>query len=396
MNVVISAGGRFHAIKLAQQLHQRNSLLKLFSFSYTVQDHANLPPHLVHNISSCALLDKAFAKLRLAHIINASQFNHLKDNLFDYLVSKQLRKLPAFDIFVGWAHYAEQSIPIARAKGALVIIESGSSHILEQQYLLEEEYKKWGVAFAPIHQKVVEKMVREYELADYIMTLSTASKQSFIKHGIPTQKVLQMPCGVDVEYFLNNAGRSLPPLPKFRIIFVGLINIRKGIPYLLDAWNQANLPDGTTELVLVGTMQKDMAQLLPKLSIPKNVIFYGPTNRETLKKLYQQSSVFVLPSVEDGFGMVMGEAMACGLPIICTTNTGAPDIIKNGKEGWLVPPQNSSALAEKITWCYEHKNDCFLMGQKGQGRIQDFTWDAYGETVVNVYQKILREKTGKS
>ena len=394
MKVIISAGGRFHAIRLAQQFAKCNSFLKLFSFSYMASDEQTLNQSYVKIIQSCKILDDIFLRLRLSCLINVSTFNYIKDNLFDYLVNRQLQQQSSVDLFIGWAHYSLRSMQTVRRKGALIVIESGSSHIQEQQRLLEEEYKKWGVNFTPIHPKVIDKMTREYALADYIMTLSTASRHSFVRYGIPEHKVLQAPCGVDVEYFLprheNHSKKILNE--KFRVIFVGLINIRKGIPYLLDAWNKLNLPEESTELVLVGSLQKDMAQLLPKLSIKKNIIFYGSTNRETLKKLYYQSSVFVLPSVEDGFGMVMGEAMASGLPVICTTNTGAPDVIKDKIHGFLIPPQNSLVLAEKIAWCYEHRDACITMGKNGQNRIQDFTWDTYGEKVYNIYEKILKEK----
>lgn len=396
MKVVISAGGRFHAIRLAQQLAKRNSLLKLFSFSYASEDKTSLDQSHVKVFKACKLLDKAYLKLRLSRIINSSIFNHFKDNLFDYLVNKQLQKIKHFDIFVGWAHYSLKTIETAKVKGALVIIESGSSHIQEQQRLLEEEYKKWNISFSPIHQNVIEKMTREYEQADYIMTLSTASRKSFIDRGFKPTKILQSPCGIDIDYFIQPTGKgsTTPQNPKFRVIFVGLINIRKGIPYLIEAWNNANLPENKTELVLVGSLQKDMAQLLPRMPLKKNIIFYGPTNRKTLKQLYHQSSVFVLPSVEDGFGMVMGEAMACNLPVICSTNTGAPDIIEEGIHGFLVPPQNSLALAEKITWYYEHKDTCIIMGNNGHKRIKDFTWDSYGQKVSAIYNDILAKKKG--
>lgn len=394
MKIVISAGGRFWAFHLAHQLDKRNSFLKLFSFSYTHKDRKTITPRKVHNILVCKLLDFIFLKLRLARLVNSSKFNHLKDNIFDYLVSKEIKKLEPFDFFIGWAHYAKKSLQAAKSKGALIVIESGSCHILEQQKLLEEEYKKWNINFTPISHKVIEKMLQEYEQADYIITLSSLSQQSFIKHGIPEHKMLKVPCGIEVDFFLNHTHKETQMVPhtKFRVIFVGLINIRKGIPYLLEAWKQANLPEEACELVLVGALQKDMAQYLPTQQLKKNIIFYGPASRETLRTLYAQSHLFVLPSVEDGFGMVMGEAMASGLPIICTTNTGAPDVITDGIEGYLVPPQNSAALAEKITWCYKHQDACKSMGQEGKKRICDFTWDVYGERVFEVYTKILEKK----
>ena len=389
MKIIISAGGRFHAFQLAKQLYQHNSLAKLFTFSATQKDLTIIPAAYIDNNVLCNWIDYLYQKLRLHTIINTTNFNVIKDNLFDTNVSKKIKNIYPFDIFVGWAHYALKSIPFARKKGAKIIIESGSSHIKEQQEILQREYDYLHIPYQPIHPQVIEKIEQEYQLADYIMTLSTNSQRSFIKHGISPQKVLQVPCGADVEFFLE-ACKQKKIDQKFRVIYVGLLNVRKGIHYLIQAWNSLNLPETQAELILVGCLQQDLKHYLTKQHYKKNIILYGSTNRKNLKTLYNQSSLFVLPSVEDGFGMVMGEAMACGLPVITTTNTGGPDIIQNNIHGYLVPPAQSIILAEKINWCYEHQEACMLMGQAAKQHIQKFTWDNYGNQVYNVYKKILQ------
>jgi glycosyltransferase involved in cell wall biosynthesis len=235
-------------------------------------------------------------------------------------------------------------------------------------------------------------MTQEYAYADYIMTLSSFSRQSFLKRGFPECKILQVPCGFDVEDFVRARQNSALQPQKFRVIFVGLICLRKGIHHLLEAWNKLNLPENEAELVLVGNLQKDFKQVLRHMSLKKNVIFSGPVNREKLAKLYQTSSVFVLPSVEDGFGMVMGEAMASGLPVICTDCTGGPDILQEQKHGFIVPSKNIEILAERILWCFQNQNLAKQMGMEAQQYVQQFTWDNYGEKVYEVYQKILGKK----
>ncbi len=391
MNVVISAGGRFHAFHLANQLHKRNSLRQLYTFYYTKKDHNLVPPHLVKNIMPSKSIDFLATRLRLTKVINRSTFNVFQDNLFDYLVSTQLKKTNGIDIFVCWAHYLQHSYCRAKSAGAQVILESGSCHISEQQKLLCKEYKKWGLTFPPIHWKNQQKMVKEYELADYIMTLSEFSRQSFIRQGIPEKKLLKVPCGMDVEYFYNPS-TEYKKKKKFQIIFVGLLSIRKGIHYLLQAWHQANLPEEETELILVGNIQKDLQSILSKLPIKDNVVFYGSTSKQKLKELYQNSSAFVLPSIEDGFGMVIGEAMASGLPVICSDHCAAPEIITDKKEGLIVPAGSAEKLAEKISWCFENQEKAYSMGQQGQKTIRNFTWDIYGQNVFDVYQNILNRR----
>jgi len=465
MKVVLSAGGRFHALHLAKELNQRNCLKKLFTFDYQDKDTRFIPASKVTSVTSCKIMNDWYLKLRLAKFFDKTKFNVFKDNLFDKQVSKHLAHIGPFDIFVGWAHYAENSIAAARRAGAKIIIESGSCHIKTQQTILLEEYNKWGIPFTPIKQETIEKMQKEYELADYIMTLSSCAQNSFFEHGFNKKKILKVPCGIDVEYFehpsIQIAKRFTPdyvqvtstdkqderdsnkPLhsamsepdtkqnkliidqtatnsahpecfapvrrsslsvgekqnvskdssdSKFRVIFVGLITLRKGLQYLIQAWQQANLPEIDTELIIVGAMQKDFAQIMPQLPIKNNITFVGSTNRETLKRLYHSSSLFVLPSLEDGFGMVIGEAMASGLPVICTTSSAGPDIITNQDCGFLVKPHDVNALAEKITWCYENKEEAAFMGQQGNNRIKEFSWDHYGKTIHQTYSQILEIK----
>lgn len=385
MNIVISAGGRFHALQLAHQLEKRNSLRKLCTFDYTDQDAILVQPKHVHSVTSCKIMNDMFVRLQLARFVNKAHFNVFKDNLFDRLVSKKIARYGSFDLFVGWAHYALNSISAARKAGAKIIIESGSCHILAQQKLLHDEYRKWGLKTTPIDQRTVTKMLQEYQQADYIMTLSSFAQQSFIQQGIAPEKVLKVPCGVDVDFFLR------PNIlhTKFRVIFVGLVTLRKGIQYLLQAWHKAQLPTNQAELIIAGPVQKDFEQIKNQLPRDAHVTFVGPTSRSKLRELYQQSSLFVLPSIEDGFGMVIGEAMASGLPVICSTHTAAPELIQDQKHGFLVGPGDVDTLAEKIRWCYNNRDQAWSMGQAGKEQIKAFTWDHYGQQISATYQTIV-------
>ena len=149
------------------------------------------------------------------------------------------------------------------------------------------------------------------------------------------------------------------------------------------------MPIEQTELLLVGNLQKDLAQVLKKIKVLPNVKFFGSTNKQTLKKLYQDASLFVLPSVEDGFGMVIGEAMATGLPVICSSHTAGLDLIKNNKHGFVVSACDVDSLSQKILWCYENRRESERMGQLGQEHVKQFSWDNYGKNVIKTYQEIL-------
>lgn len=389
MKVIVAAGGRFHAVALAAQLAKRNSLEKLITFSYTNADQKVIPHKLVAQSKLCRLVDQSYCKFRLARIIQPSTFNVFKDNLFDRFISAQVAKSKQIDLFVGWAHYVLKSIPLIKKKAQKLIIESGSCHILEQQEILRNAYLQAGLAHEPIHKNNVSKMLQEYEHADYIVTPSSFAQKSFIKHGVNPKKIIVVPCGTDVEFFMQP--HKIEP-KKFTVIFVGLLSIRKGVHLLLDAWQQLGLPEKQAQLILVGSLQKDLYQLISRSKLPNNIIFQGPTDRQTLKQLYSSSSLLVLPSLEDGFGMVIGEAFASGIPVITTTNCAGPDLITQGVNGFIVPAHDSQTLAEKIDWCFNNKAQTHTLGQTAQQHIDKLSWDAYGNNIYQVYRNILGEE----
>ncbi|MCB9493194.1 MAG: glycosyltransferase family 4 protein [Epsilonproteobacteria bacterium] len=388
MRVVLSAGGRFHAFHLAKQLARRNSLAKFFSFSAQNSDFDYLPRSVVDQSTVCKFVNWLACRLQVRRFVNKSWCNATQDALFDTWVAKKIQALEPFDIFVGWADYVLKTIPFVRQKGAKVIIESGSFHIKDQAQLLTQEYDRWGICYEPINKKNMERMLAEYELADYIMTPSEVVCQSFYRQGVARDKVLKVPCGIDGAPLTSLESRDTY-VKKFIVLFAGLLSIRKGVPYLIQAWNELNLPDNDAELLLVGGMQKDCEAVLKRLPMKKNVKIMGSVSHQQLKKLYQQATVLALPSIDEGFGMVVTEAMASGIPVICSDHVGAGELVQDYQQGFIVPHANVQALAACLAWCYQHREACFEMGRCAQQTVKSLTWDHYGQQVYSLYQQIL-------
>ncbi|MFA5075524.1 MAG: glycosyltransferase family 4 protein, partial [Candidatus Babeliales bacterium] len=292
------------------------------------------------------------------------------------------------------AHFFLHSINNIKKTGAKIILESGSCHILEQQKLIQSEYDKFCIKYSAINQKNIDKILCEYEQTDYIMTISDFVYKSFLKQNFDSKKLLKVNCGIDVEFFKTpnflQADLLKNKSNKFRVIFVGLLCLRKGVQYLIQAWQKLNFAPNQAELILVGNLQNDLKIYLDRIKLPQNIIFYGSTDKYNLKKLYQGSDLFVLPSIEDGFGMVIGEAMACGLPVICSDNTAASDLIEDKVHGFIVPAGSADILAEKILYIYQNREHAQFMGQLAKEHVQKFSWDNYGENIFKTYKSILK------
>lgn len=384
MKVIISVGGRFHAFNLAQQLLKKDYLdFIITSYPKFMTRKWGLPDEKVKTIFLKEILYRGWVKLPKI-IKNLYNPQYLTCNLFDIIASKKIKKA---DIFTVWSSFGLYSLRKAKELGAKVVLECGSSHILYAIKILKEEYEKFGVRPSLenlAHPKTIEKMLQEYQEADYIAIPSFFVKRSFLENNIPENKLIHIPYGVDLYNFKQvTKGDNI-----FRIIFTGTICLRKGVQYLIQAFNDLKLPN--SELVLLGYVDDDIKDFLKKHLNNKIVIKHVP--HFELYKEYSQGSIFVLPSVEEGLARVIPEAMACGLPVITTTNTGGEDIIREGIDGFIIPIRDVEKIKEKILYFYENPEIVKQMGENAKQRVKTgFSWDDYGEKMINAYQMILQK-----
>jgi glycosyltransferase involved in cell wall biosynthesis len=290
------------------------------------------------------------------------------------------------DIFVGWSGNSLRAIRKAKRLGLTTIVERGSAHMLTQTKLLTEEYEKYGLKPQVAPKSIVEKELLEYEEADYISIPSSFVRRSFLEHGVEKEKLIQTIYGVDLSNF-----RQIEKEDNiFRVIFAGGFSLRKGSHYLLQAIYELDLPN--FEFWHLGSIPPEIKPFLQKY-YSSRIIFLGHKSQNELYKYYSQGSVFVMSSIEEGLAMVQPQAMACGLPLVCTTNTGGEDLIEHGKEGFVVPIRDVEVLKEKILYLYENQDICREMGQAAKNKVSSgFTWDDYGYKIIEKYKRILNEQ----
>ena len=189
-----------------------------------------------------------------------------------------------------------------------------------------------------------------------------------------------LPYGVDLEYFPD---ASPNPDSPFRVVYVGQITLRKGILDLLEAFRLLGLPDA--ELLLIGTMDRSLLPLLrPYQHLFRHLEAVPKTE---LTRHYANSSVFVLPSLADSFSLATLEAMASGLPVIVTPNTGASELITEGKHGFIVPIRDPGAIASKLHALYDQRAMCVEMGQNAQRLAKAQSWEKYEDEALSLYRQ---------
>jgi glycosyltransferase involved in cell wall biosynthesis len=161
--------------------------------------------------------------------------------------------------------------------------------------------------------------------------------------------------------------------------------LRKGIPYLLEAFSKLDHPN--KKLLLVGSCSDEMTRFVRKRTEDGTVELAGPVPQARVQDLMSESHVMVLPSIEEGFGMVLGQALACGCPVVASENTGASDLFREGFEGYIVPIRQPDAIADRLQHLADHPEVRDRMSRAAVQRVKSLGgWDEYGANYVAVLE----------
>lgn len=234
---------------------------------------------------------------------------------------------------------------------------------------------------------------KTYKRSDAVISVSKYSARYLVKIGIPPNKIFVVPNGVDIKKFnpyidateLKNRFGSNNIL-----LYVGPIIQRKGLIYLIRSMPKILAEHRDTILVMVGKGEQEtyLKRLANELGINRNVIFEGFVPENQLPMYYNACDLFVFPSLQEGFGMVLTEAMACGKPVVASNTTAIPEVV--GEAGILVEPENPDALANAIIDLLNDENKRKELGEKALKRVHEkFTWDKVAREVEEVYESSL-------
>jgi glycosyltransferase involved in cell wall biosynthesis len=244
-------------------------------------------------------------------------------------------------VFFGYDTGALEAMEYCRERGVWCVLDQMDPNRVEVDLVREEEQRWPGWANEPIDvpEAYFRRREQEWALADLVMVNSEFSRQALLNQGVPTRKLVVVPLCFEADVTGPTPHTMLhPPSPILRVLFLGQVVLRKGIQYLMEA---ARLLDHEKiHFDVVGPV--GISDLALK-SAPKNLTFHGRATRDQTATWYQQSDVFVLPTLSDGFALTQLEAMAFRLPVVATPCCGA--VVADGVDGFIVPPRNPEALA---------------------------------------------------
>jgi starch synthase len=400
MKVTIVVGGRWHAFDLAKQLEEAGHLHRLITnYPYWFVKRWGIPKRKVVSLPMTFWIVKAIYRLGGESLMMRCQWI-----VHQWFANQAVRYLDGSEIIHGWSQWSEPSLQWAKKKGLPTVLERSSAHILEQSKLLRREHKRLGLKWVETHPKIEAMELREYELCTSIAIPSLFVKRSFECQKFPSQKLFRNPLGVSLKHFYppeESFGLQAPTRNNFQIIYAGSLSVRKGIPDLLSGFAEANLQ--SARLILIGGSTRELQPMLKKQ--PQQVEQIGHRPQDELRNYYGLSHCFVMASIEEGMAMVQLQAMACGLPLICTTNTGGEDLLRLGgykgetnvmsiqqfAAGFLIPIHNPQAIAHCLN---RFANEPELWRSMRRAALetakQKLDWRDYGQRTIQHYATLIK------
>jgi glycosyltransferase involved in cell wall biosynthesis len=349
MKISIAATNPCHLFPLALELHKLSALGCYYSGypEWKLAPPAGLPVR-THSFRTTVV----YGALKYIPAVLRPSPRSLflwQDHGFDAWVG---RAIEPSDFLHAMPGQALRGFEGARKIGVRTVLNHATGPVREWVRIMEPEYERVGLRLAdvcPYDDAYFAREAHEYELADFHCAASTVVRDQLIALGIPPDRIWLAGYGADPSIF-HPRNRLAPD--KFRILFAGQIGLRKGLRTLLDTLEQCDRPDW--EMHFFGGVAPEADHDLAAYKGRTPILQHGSVSHQTLAEAMRQASVLVLPSLEEGFGLVIPQALNCGLPCIVSDRVGGKDLIRHHENGSIFPSGDKAALAEELIWWHTH------------------------------------------
>ncbi|WP_158944244.1 glycosyltransferase family 4 protein [Granulicella sp. S190] len=385
MRIVQTVFGVFHHFELARQLHHRGHLQRIYStWPWARLKREGLPHEFVETFPWIHTPEFLMQRFGIHHPWLLDQTSYANAIAFDEWTLRRTRRADTPDALIAISGSSLKTGREVQSRGGRLICDRGSSHQRYQEVIVSDEYQRWNVDRPVTDIRDILREEKIYALADAITVPSSFAARSFVEMGLPQNKIHVIPYGVRLEKFKPTGH---PPADRFEVLFAGSVSLRKGVPYLLEAF--AQLRHFNKRLRVAGPIHPDMKTVLGRLP-QQQVEFLGALPQEQLAQLMSTSHVMVLPSIEEGLALVQGQALACGCPVLCSTNTGGEDLFTDGVEGFVVPVRDVAALTHRMQ---QLADDPTLQSQMREAALRRVSllggWEDYGDRWESLLKSLI-------
>jgi glycosyltransferase involved in cell wall biosynthesis len=362
-------GGAYHVYNLARELARRGVDVKVFTLN---TDNTSFLKR--------TKVETHFGKVQVVRV-PASRISKFNYQIAPKLISLLSKESPDIIHAHGYQVFTTDAALIASKlkKAPLVLTLHGFPRGFDK--LAHRAY------FNLIGKETLRK-------AKKIISVSRIVAREFKAIGVSEEKMAIIPNGIDLEEY-----KQLPVGDLFRkrldikenekiVLTIGRLERIKGFQYLIRALPSIIKEVGSTKLVMAGpdfNYGVKLKKIAEETNVQDNVIFYGPINGKEKFEAFSAANIVAVPSLYEGFGMLLLEAMAAGKPLVATNTGAAPEIIQNGKNGILADLGDTEDLAGKIVKLLSDDQLMYLIGQESRKTVEAFGWEKVSEQIHKLY-----------
>ncbi len=309
--------------------------------------------------------------------------------LHDWIVARRIEKLAGqIDIIHTWPLGALETLKTAARLGIPTVLERCNAHTRFAMDVVKEECERLGVTLPPDHEHAyneekLRKEEEEYELASRLLCPSDFVVKTFLDKGFAKGQLARHIYGYDEKVYYPGA-EPRPPHRGLTMLFVGVCAVRKGVHYALEAWLKSPACKDGTFLIAGEFLPAYEEKLAPMLSHP-SVRVLG--HRNDVPELMRKSDILVLPSIEEGFGLVITEAMGCGC--VPLASEACTEICSHMETGLMHKVGDVEALSQHITMLHEDRALLERLRAASLKAAPEVTWTAAGVMLLDVYRETI-------
>lgn len=340
--------------------------LRPWAESYSIP----LSPALVSHNFVATMVRKAAGRVLNKPMAHAA--GHRADGLFDRMVCRTaIESKPQF--VVAYENSALRTFEAAKQAGIVSVLDAASvHHTWQDRYVSPTESPRE-------HARIVQRKDAEIALADHILCTSQLAQESYLEAGVPAERLHVAPLGVDAARFKAPTRTEVcKDADEVRFVYVGSAAPLKGLDVLREAAKSVRSEARHFQVTLIGAAGA---------VADDGFLGLGWLSHDRLAAELPNHDVLVLPSRFDSFGMVVAEAMACGLPVIVTDHVGAKEMVTPGENGLIVPAGDATALAGAIAWMIDHRDRIPAMRASARAAAERYDWSVYRRRVVELFQQ---------
>lgn len=381
MKVVIAATARFHLFDTAEQLKKRGMLARMVTgiLPSRIRKTSLDPEDFAHAPFWQSLYFMGFAKLPDGPLLRA-----IERKAHEEVDNEACYHIGEADALITMGNTGLKAARQVLNKGGIFFVDRPVLHLRSQDQVLAEAYSHAQVNYLPLDERKIKDAEEEYELANGILVPSKVVAQSMVDRGLPAEKIFILNQAADLSLFRPD-GEA--PEDMFTLGFAGNVTIQKGIHVLTEAVEK--LKSQRIRLWIAGMVQPEAHKFIKRLDKVCELHMLNKISADALRKQMSQSHAFVLPSVQDGFGLVTPQAMGCGTAVIVSDKAGSSEIVKHGRNGLVFKSGDSEDLAAQIERLIRSPDEAHEMGLEARSALQHIGgWEEYGdkiEAILNSY-----------